>query len=76
MSAPLAEIAPQAIHPVLGCTIGELLATLPDAGQNRVSEVGVLPELNTDSFKVTNGVRNRSVQNQHEELEVASCSHC
>lgn len=32
--APLAEIAPDQVHPVLGITIGELLAELPAEGAN------------------------------------------
>ena len=37
--APLAEIAPQLRHPQRNQTIAELLAQLPDEGENRVSAV-------------------------------------
>ena len=41
--APLAEIAPDAIHPLLHCTIRELaaraLAAAPDAGVRRLDEI-------------------------------------
>ena len=37
--APLAEIAPDLRPPVLGRTIAELLAALPDAGANRIEAV-------------------------------------
>lgn len=30
--APLAEIAPELVHPVIGKTVGELLAALPETG--------------------------------------------
>jgi len=40
--APLAEIAPEAVHPVLRRTINELLAELPDEGANSKSAVRVL----------------------------------
>jgi 2-amino-4-hydroxy-6-hydroxymethyldihydropteridine diphosphokinase len=37
--APLAEIAPQLRHPQYNQTMAELLALLPDEGENRVSAV-------------------------------------
>lgn len=37
--APLAEIAPDLRHPVLGRTVAELLANLPDTGANRIEAV-------------------------------------
>lgn len=37
--APLAEIAPGAVHPVLEKTISELLEELADAGENRIGAV-------------------------------------
>jgi 2-amino-4-hydroxy-6-hydroxymethyldihydropteridine diphosphokinase len=37
--APLSEIAPAIRHPVLGKTMAELLAELPDAGANRAAAV-------------------------------------
>jgi 2-amino-4-hydroxy-6-hydroxymethyldihydropteridine diphosphokinase len=40
--APLAEIAPQLRHPQLKQTIADLLAELPDEGENRISAVRML----------------------------------
>lgn len=37
--APLAEIAPDLRHPVLGRTVADLLANLPDTGANRIEAV-------------------------------------
>jgi 2-amino-4-hydroxy-6-hydroxymethyldihydropteridine diphosphokinase len=42
--APLAEIAPGLLHPLLGKTIAELLEQLPAQGQNRPAAVLPLPE--------------------------------
>jgi 2-amino-4-hydroxy-6-hydroxymethyldihydropteridine diphosphokinase len=43
--APLVEIAPQLRHPQSNQTMTELLAMLPDEGENRVSAVRRLPPL-------------------------------
>lgn len=37
--APLAEIAPDLRHPILGKTVAELLAALPDEDSNRIESV-------------------------------------
>lgn len=45
--APLAEIAPHLLHPVLNKTVAELLASLPNEGANRrdaVRRLGAEPE--------------------------------
>jgi len=39
--APLAEIAPEAVHPVLGKTVAALLNELRDEGQNRIEAVNI-----------------------------------
>ncbi len=41
--APLAEIAPELRHPETNQTMADLLALLPDEGENRVSAVRRLP---------------------------------
>jgi 2-amino-4-hydroxy-6-hydroxymethyldihydropteridine diphosphokinase len=41
--APLVEIAPQLRHPQRNQTMAELMALLPDEGENRVSAVRKLP---------------------------------
>lgn len=43
--APLCEIAPNLRHPILGKTMAELLAALPDEGRNRAAAVQKLPSL-------------------------------
>jgi 2-amino-4-hydroxy-6-hydroxymethyldihydropteridine diphosphokinase len=40
---PLSEIAPQLVHPLLSCTMEELLSRLPDEGENRQAAVRVAP---------------------------------
>jgi 2-amino-4-hydroxy-6-hydroxymethyldihydropteridine diphosphokinase len=40
--APLAEIAPQLLHPQLDKTLRELLQALPDSGDNRIAGVRLL----------------------------------
>ncbi len=47
--APLAEIAPQLRHPQYNQTMAELLALLPDEGENRVSAVR---RLKTRDFRI------------------------
>ena len=39
--APLAEIAPRLVHPVLKKEISQLLTELPDSGENRISAVAI-----------------------------------
>lgn len=41
--APLSEIAPGALHPVLSRSVADLLESLPDAGPNCKSAVTLLP---------------------------------
>jgi 2-amino-4-hydroxy-6-hydroxymethyldihydropteridine diphosphokinase len=43
--APLCEIAPNLRHPILGKSMAELLAALPDEGPNRAGAVHKLPSL-------------------------------
>ena len=44
--APLAEIAPDALHPVLNRTVSELLAGLPEEGPNGRSAIQILQSAN------------------------------
>lgn len=44
---PLCEIAPNLRHPILGKSMAELLAALPDEGPNRAAAVQKLPPLPT-----------------------------
>lgn len=48
--APLAEIAPSAVHPVLLRTVREMLAELPDEGANSRSAVQVLRPANPRQY--------------------------
>jgi 2-amino-4-hydroxy-6-hydroxymethyldihydropteridine diphosphokinase len=51
---PMAEIAPELRHPVLDCTMSQLLDALPDAGPNckaAVSRFGSLMQKPWDSFR-------------------------
>jgi 2-amino-4-hydroxy-6-hydroxymethyldihydropteridine diphosphokinase len=50
--APLAEIAPGALHPVLLRTIRELLAELPDEGPNSRSAIRILRSANPGHFSI------------------------
>ena len=43
--APLAEIAPALRHPESNQTMADLLAQLPDQGENRVSAVRRMPAM-------------------------------
>ena len=48
--APLAEIAPELRHPESNQTMAELLALLPDEGENRVSAVRRLPAIRSETL--------------------------
>lgn len=50
---PLAEIAPETVHPVLGKTVAELLAELPDEGANRRDAVRKLVQPGEDRSPAT-----------------------
>lgn len=41
---PLAEIAPEVVHPQNGKTMRDLLRLLPDAGENRAEDVRILQD--------------------------------
>jgi 2-amino-4-hydroxy-6-hydroxymethyldihydropteridine diphosphokinase len=49
--APLAEIAPDLVHPVLLRTVSELLAGLPDEGANSRNAVQVLRSANRRQYR-------------------------
>lgn len=50
--APLAEIAPDLVHPVLTKTVRQLLDALPDEGANSRSAVQILRSTNPRHFRV------------------------
>jgi 2-amino-4-hydroxy-6-hydroxymethyldihydropteridine diphosphokinase len=54
--APLAEIAPDMVHPVLGRTMHQLLSELPDGGANSRSAVRLVGPMSATRFWSERGI--------------------